>query len=88
MAELPFPSSGGLLEAFLERMRFSPKAAVDITWLVECLGISQRPNAGQTRRWLQAAGILDKDGYLTDRGRDLLLLPTSGDCRRAGERIT
>lgn len=73
--DLPFPASGGVLDAFLERMRFSPRAQVTIDWLINCLGISQRANAGQTYRWLQLTGILDRDGRLADRGQ-LLLFPT------------
>ena len=72
MAELPFPASGGIFEAFVARIRFSPKAVVDIGWLVNCLGITQRDNAGQTLRWLQAAKVIDPQGNLSERGTDLL----------------
>lgn len=83
MADLPFLASGGAFEAFLERVRISPRARIDITWLVECLGISQRPNAGQTFRWLQSAGVLDNDGFLTGLGQKLLTLPSDKAFREA-----
>ena len=79
----PFPSSGGVLEAFLERIRFSPSQRIDTPWLVECLGISQKTNAGRTLDWLRAAGIVDVLGSLTDRGKNLLQLPDSNEFKKA-----
>ena len=83
MAELPFPSSGGVFEAFLERVRFSPNARVNTDWLVDCLGISQRTNAGRTLHWLNAAGIVAMDGRLTQSGRQLLRVPPDSEFRAA-----
>jgi len=84
MAQLPFPVSGGVFEAFVERARFSPKARIDVDWLVNCLGISQKNNARRTLRWLEAAGIVNKDtSHLTPRGRALLGLPNGALYRRA-----
>lgn len=83
MPDLAFPSSGGVLEAFIERIRYSPKAKVDIDWLAGCLGISQRTNAGRTLNWLRAIGVIDSEGSLTTRGLDFLVLPSSRRYRRA-----
>ncbi len=83
MAELPFPASRSTFEAFLERIRFSPSVVVDRDWLLEYLGISQRPNAGQTLKWLKRIGVLGADGRLSELGRELLTLPRGPRYRKA-----
>ncbi len=83
MAELPFPAARSSFEAFLERIRFSPRVAVDRDWLLECLGISQRPNAGQTLKWLKRIGVLDRNGHMSALGRELLTLPRGPRYRKA-----
>jgi hypothetical protein len=86
MPDLPFPASGGVLDAFLERMRFSPRACVDVDWFMRCLGVSKRPNARRTLKWLQKGGILGDDGYVTPRG-ETLLAPTDPDYTAAAQDV-
>ena len=83
MPSFAFPSSRGVLEAFIERIRYSPSARVDIDWLVRCLGISQRNNAGRTLDWLQVIGLINNKGTLTNRGKAFLSLPHTQRYKRA-----
>ncbi len=69
MADIVFPHSGQAFAQFLERIRRSPSSKIDVKWLQQNLEVSQASNAASTLRWLTQAGIVNAEGFLSDRGK-------------------